>query len=268
MKDRITPEAVDRYLETDWAGRNICFYEKTGSTNDEIKRLAMQGAPEGTLALAEFQDKGKGRRGRSWVTPAGSAVAMSLLLRPSISPVNASMVTLVMGLAVTAACRELYQIDARIKWPNDVVAGGKKICGILTEMSVGAEHINYVIIGVGINTFVEKFPEELEQTAVSLHQVIGRRPERAELIAAVMKNFEEYYEKFVEKEDLSLLQEEYNGYLAGRGGIVRVLEPGNEYQGISEGINERGELQVRRAEGSIESVYAGEVSVRGIYGYV
>lgn len=268
MKDQITPEVIGRYLKTDWAGRRICFYEAIGSTNDEIKKIARQGAPEGTLALAEFQDRGRGRRGRRWVTPAGSAVAMSLLLRPSIAPMNASMVTLVMGLAVAAACRELYQIDARIKWPNDVVAEGKKICGILTEMSIGADQIDYVVIGTGINTFVQEFPKELEQTAVSLHQMIGRRPDRAELIAVVMEKFEAYYGKFLEKEDLSLLQEEYNRYLAGRGGVVRVLEPGNEYQGISEGINERGELQVRRADGRIESVYAGEVSVRGVYGYI
>lgn len=266
--DSIAAEEVESRMETRWAGRKVCSYEIIDSTNNEIRRLAEQGAPEGTLALAEEQNKGKGRRGRDWMTPAGSAVAMSLLLRPKIAPVNASMVTLVMGLAVASACRELYQVDAKIKWPNDVVVDGKKICGILTEMSSEIDFINYVVIGAGINTCVESFPEELLDKAVSIHTLVGRKPNRAELIACCMKKFEVYYGKFLETEDLSLLMEEYNGYLAGKGGMVRVLEPGNEYSGISEGIDARGELQVRREDGSVESVYAGEVSVRGIYGYI
>lgn len=266
--DSIAVEEVKSRMETVWAGRKVYSYEIVDSTNNEIRRLAEQGAPEGTLALAEEQNKGKGRRGRGWVMPAGSAVAMSLLLRPAIAPMNASMVTLVMGLTVASVCKELYQVDAKIKWPNDVVVDGKKVCGILTEMSSEIDYINYVVIGAGINTCVETFPEELADKAVSLHSLIGCKPNRAELIARCMKKFEEYYEKFLETEDLSLLMEEYNGYLAGRGAMVRVLEPGNEYSGISEGINERGELQVRREDGMIEAVYAGEVSVRGIYGYV
>lgn len=266
--DSIAAADVESRMETAWAGRKVYSYTVTDSTNNEIRRLAEQGEPEGTLALAEEQNKGKGRRGRDWMTPAGSAVAMSLLLRPAIEPANASMVTLVMGLAVAAACRELYGVDARIKWPNDVVVDGKKICGILTEMSCGADGVHYVVIGVGINTCVEAFPEELLDKAVSLHKLTGNRPDRAELIACCMKKFEEYYEKFLETENLSQLKEAYNGYLAGKGGMVRVLEPGNEYSGISEGIDERGELQVRREDGTVESVYAGEVSVRGIYGYI
>lgn len=267
-QDNIRAEEIKSRLRTKWVGQTIFSYETIDSTNDELRRLAGQGADDGTLVLAETQEKGKGRRGRSWVTPAGSAVAMSLLLRPSIAPANASMVTLVMGLAAASACRELYQLDAKIKWPNDVVVQGKKICGVLTEMNSTIEHINYVVIGTGINTCVQKFPEELLHTAVSVHELIGFRPDRAELIACCLKKFEEYYERFLQTEDLLLLKAEYNQYLAGKNGIVRVLEPGNEYSGISEGINERGELQVRKEDGTVESVYAGEVSVRGVYGYI
>ncbi len=249
-------------------GLNVLSYEKIDSTNSELKRLAEQGALEGTLVLAKEQEAGRGRRGRSWLTPAGSAVAMSLLLRPRIAPEHASMITLIMGLAVARACRQLYQLEVQIKWPNDVVADGRKICGILTEMKCEGSQIDYVVVGVGINTQVEVFPAELEKTAVSLHQLIGRAPDQEELIVCCMKEFERYYEQFLQTRDLSLLTEEYNELLAGRCGSVRVLEPGNEYTGIAEGINERGELQVRREDRTLVSVYAGEVSVRGIYGYI
>lgn len=266
--DRITPGEVGSRLETEWAGRQICFFETVGSTNNEAGRLAEEGAPEGTLVLAEQQVKGKGRRGRAWVTPAGSAIAMSLVVRPQIAPDRASMVTLVMGLAVASACRRYCGVDARIKWPNDIVVDGKKICGILTEMNSEIDCIHYLVIGTGINTYIEEFPQELSKTADSLHRIMGRKPDRAGLIAACMKEFERYYELFLQTQDLSGLAKEYNALLAGIGGPVRVLEPGNEYSGISEGINQRGELLVRRDDGTVTEVYAGEVSVRGIYGYV
>jgi BirA family biotin operon repressor/biotin-[acetyl-CoA-carboxylase] ligase len=266
--DCITAEEVESRIETKWAGRTIHFLETVDSTNTEASRLAENGAPEGMLVLAEEQGSGKGRRGRTWVTPAGSAIAMSLIVRPQIPPSRASMLTLVMGLAVAYGCRDCFGVETSIKWPNDIVVDGRKICGILTEMSSEIDYIKYLVIGTGINTCIEQFPEELTKTAASLHAVIGSRPDRAALIAACMKRFEEFYETFLETQDLSGLQEAYNALLAGRGGMVRVLEPGHEYSGISEGINEYGELLVRREDGTLERVYAGEVSVRGIYGYV
>lgn len=266
--DVITAEEVESCMDTEWAGRHICSLQSVDSTNNEAVRLAEDGAESGTLVLAEEQNKGKGRRGRSWVTEQGSAIAMSLLIRPQIPPERASMLTLVMGMAVVCGCRDACGVEAKIKWPNDIVIEGKKVCGILTEMSSEIDYIKYLVIGAGINTYVRSFPQELEKTAVSLHTVTGRRPDRAALIAACMRRFEEFYGRFLETQDFSLLKDEYNGMLAGRYGRVRVLTPGNEYNGISEGINDLGELQVRREDGTLTSVYAGEVSVRGIYGYV
>lgn len=266
--DVITAQEVGSRLDTRWAGRNICYFETVGSTNNEASRLAESGAPEGTLVLAEQQNSGKGRRGRTWVTPAGSAIAMSLVVRPDIPPEKASMLTLVTGLAVASACREYCKADAKIKWPNDIVVDGKKICGTLTEMNSEIDYIHYLVIGTGINTNIDSFPPELSGTATSLHRIMGKKPDRAGLIAACMQKFEQYYSLFLETQDMTLIKDEYNSLLAGIGGSVRVLEPGSEYSGISEGINGRGELLVRRENGTLEEVYAGEVSVRGIYGYV
>ncbi len=266
--DVVTAEEIESRLQTRWVGHPVRYCAVIDSTNNEAKRLAETGAPSGTLVVAEEQNQGKGRRGRSWMMSAKSAVAMTLLLRPEIAPTHASMLTLVMGIAVARACRNFCGVETKIKWPNDVVADGRKICGILTEMSSEVDYINYLVIGAGINTYVRDFPEELAQKAVSLHELTGSPPDRAGLIVECMRQFELCYEEFLKTQDMSGLQDEYNRLLAGIGGRVRVLEPGGEYDGVSEGVNARGELLVRRDDGTVEAVYAGEVSVRGIYGYI
>lgn len=265
--DCITAERVGSLMETSWAGRKLKYYDVTGSTNNEARKLAEHDAPHGTLVLADCQQHGKGRRGRVWETPPGTSIAMSLIVRPQIRPDHASMMTLVMGLAIAAACREMCQVETHIKWPNDVVVNGKKICGILTEMSSEIDYINYLVIGAGINVNLAEFPEELKSMATSLYLEKREKTDRAALVAECMRQFENYYAKFLETQDMSLLQEEYNELLAGKDAPVRVLEPGNEHRGISRGINERGELLVELEDGTVEAVYAGEVSVRGIYGY-
>ena len=193
--DVVCKEEILSLLETKWAGRNLVYLETVDSTNDLAKKLADQGAPEGTLVVADEQTGGKGRRGRAWCTPKGSAIAMTIVLRPDIRPELASMVTLVMGLSVAKAIESLYPVSVGIKWPNDVVVNGKKICGILTEMSAEMTGIHYLVIGTGINTNVEEFPEEIQSVATSLIKELGEKVNRAELIAACLKYFEEYYEK-------------------------------------------------------------------------
>lgn len=266
--DIIAAEEVESRLKTVWAGHPVKYFGEITSTNQYAKRIGEEGAPEGTLVVADEQTQGKGRSGRAWTTPRGTAIAMTLLVRPQLSPSRISMVTLVMGLAVASACRELYDLPVGIKWPNDVVIHGKKLCGILTELSAEMMSVNYVVIGTGINVNVKEFPEELQKTATSLALELGHETGRAELIAACMEYFERYYEKFMQTGDLSLLMKEYNELLLNRDRKVRVLEPGREYTGTALGINENGELLVVKEDGSRTAVYAGEVSVRGIYGYV
>jgi BirA family biotin operon repressor/biotin-[acetyl-CoA-carboxylase] ligase len=266
--DVMSSAEIESLLETAWAGRDVLYLDETDSTNVQAKKLGEAEGKHGTLIVSDRQTAGKGRRGRGWDSPSGASIYMSILLRPDILPDKAPMLTLVMALAVVRAVREITGEEAGIKWPNDIVLNKKKICGILTEMSAEIDYINHVVIGVGINVNTEDFPEEIKKTATSLFIETGKKWKRSEFIAAAMKYFEEYYEIFLKTQNLKMLQEIYNGFLVNKDAQVRVLEPGNEFDGCALGINETGELLVRKSDGEITKIYAGEVSVRGIYGYV
>ena len=255
-------------LETEWAGGRIVYFDATDSTNVQAKRLAEAHAPHGTLVVSDRQDGGKGRRGRSWASPSGVGIWMSLILRPEIAPSSASMLTLAAALAVREGIQEETGLSPLIKWPNDLVLNGKKICGILTEMSTELMEIQYVITGIGINVNQREFPPEIRDTATSLSLEAGRSFRRSSLIAAILKAFEKDYEAFLKTGDLSLLLEEYNACLVNRGKEVCILDPSGEYRAVAEGIDESGSLLVTLPDGTRREIISGEVSVRGIYGYV
>lgn len=254
--------------KTAWIGQRLECFDVIGSTNTTAMQMAEEGAPHGTLVVADRQDNGKGRRGRGWVMPAGIAIAMSIVLKPGeLQPGNAPMLTLVSALAVVRAIKEQTGLDARIKWPNDIVLGGKKVCGILTEMSTQIDYINHIVVGIGINVHNEQFSEELSDRATSLYLESGKHYNRAALVEAVCEYFEHYYETFMRTQDLSGLQEEYDSFLVNKDRQVRILDPLGEYDGKALGITPRGELLVETEQG-VRTVDSGEVSVRGVYGYV
>lgn len=266
--DVISAEEVKSRLHTTWAGCEVRYFDTLDSTNICAKRMAEEGAPNGTLVIADRQTAGRGRRGRAWETPKGTAIAMTLLMRPQLRPEKASMLTLIMGMAVTKALNEIFDLECRIKWPNDVVWEGKKVCGILTEMSAEMNAIHYLVIGCGINANIMDFPEDLKEKAVSLKMITGHEVDRAQIIQRSLEYLEKYYQKFEETSDMSGLMEEYDQMLVNIGEEVCVLDPTGEYRGRALGINAAGELLVQRENGETEGVYAGEVSVRGVYGYV
>lgn len=268
IPDILGESQIASRLQTKWAGRYLCFYDEIDSTNTCAKRLAEEGAVSGTLVVSDCQTRGKGRRGRSWDSPKGSSVYFTLLMRPEIQPDRASMLTLVMGLSVAQAINSCLGVETSIKWPNDVVLDKKKAVGILTEMSAQINYIEYLVIGVGINVNRRAFPQELQDKATSLEQHVGHTINRAQLVADVMKAFEKNYGIFEQTQDLSGLTADYEKILANRNQPVRVLSPGNEYSGIALGINKMGELLVQKEDGTVEEVYAGEVSVHGLYSYV
>lgn len=260
-------------LHTKWAGQNLIFFESTGSTNPDAKRFAEEGAPHGTTVVADRQTAGRGRRGRSWESPAGSSIYFTVVIRPTFAPEKASMITLVMALSVAEAIHAATGLETGIKWPNDIVVNGKKVVGILTEMSMTPEmnEIQFLVAGVGVNvnhSGPEDFPEEIRQTATSLRIESGRRIDRAALLEQILARFEADYEIFERSCSLSELKTRYESRLVGRDTTVRVLDPAGEYTGISRGITETGELAVEKETGETVLVYAGEVSVRGLYGYV
>lgn len=267
--DVMTKEEISSLMNTRWAGRNILYYDVTDSTNLRIKQAGDEGAPHGTLAVADRQTAGRGRRGRTWESPAGSSIYMSILLRPEIAPNKASMLTLVMALSVAEGIRQCIGDggDIQIKWPNDIIINGKKLAGILTEMSSQIDYINHVTIGVGINVNTTDFPEEIAQTATSLQIECGHSVKRAHLIAAVMERLEENYETFLKTGDLSGLINQYSALLVNRDRDVQIIGAKETYQAHAIGIDHTGELIVRREDGSIEKINTGEVSVRGVYGY-
>ncbi len=252
---------------TEWAGCEIYYFDNIDSTNTKAKELAEEGHPNGTLVVADRQTAGKGRRGRSWESPSGIGIFMTLMLKPEINPNNASMLTLVTAMATTRAIRRVTGVPAMIKWPNDIVMNGKKVCGILTEMSAQFDYINHIVIGIGINVHNEEFPEEIAQTASSLFLECGQHIHRASLIEAFLEEFEDVYAEYLKTEDMEGLQKEYDTMLVNRGRQVHVLDPKEPFEGKAMGITKKGELIVDTWE-SRKLVSSGEVSVRGIYGYV
>ena len=251
-----------------WVGCEILYFDSIDSTNTKAQELAEKGYPSGTLVVADKQIAGKGRRGRNWESPSGCGIFMTLMLKPDISPNNASMLTLVSALAVAKALADITGKDAKIKWPNDIVIDGRKVCGILTEMSAQFDYINNIVIGIGINVNNSSFPEEISATASSLRLLSGgKKYRRAEIIEKIMEYFEKYYSIFLETEDLSALVNEYDAMLVNMKKQVKVLDPKEPFEGKAMGITKTGELIVDTWE-SRKLVSSGEVSVRGIYGYV
>ncbi len=283
---RISREETDLYgqneinsrLRTEWVARPIVFYETTGSTNAQAKMEAENGVGAGTLIVADMQTAGRGRRGRAWSSPKGTNIYYTLILKPDFAPEKASALTLVMALAVAGGINRIFQEQKKtgagsvpalgIKWPNDIVVNGKKVCGILTEMSAERDYIQYVVIGVGINVRQQEFAPELAEKAASLEGESGEKISRSALIAYIMEEFEKDYAIFCGTENLAGLKEKYEDLLINRNREVCVLDPKGEYRGIARGIADTGELLVELADGTVTEVYAGEVSVRGIYGYV
>ncbi len=251
--------------------QNIQYFDSIDSTNLEAKRQAAQGAPEGTVIMAGTQSAGRGRRGRTWSSPEGGNLYFSVVLRPRVSVDTVSALTLLMGLSVA----EAIGTEANIKWPNDIVIDGRKLCGILAEMELENGRIASVIMGVGVNIRAGEFPAEIRDTAISLEEAYGSAyigdasgAFEKRLLHEILERFNKYYDTFCEEGSFGTFAEAYNLRCANYYKEVMVSEPEGDYRGTALGVNEKGELMVRRMDGTTVNVSAGEVSVRGIYGYV
>ena len=253
--------------------RDVVYYDETDSTNNEAKRAAEKdNAADGTLYITESQTGGRGRRGRNWASPAGSGIWMSLLLRPDIAPANASMLTIVAAMAEQEAIHTVltedgHDAECRIKWPNDIVLNKKKISGILTEMSAEMDYIHYVVIGMGINVNTTEFDDSIKATASSLYLETSDHLKRSRIVAAFSKSFAKYYKEFVKTQNLVGLKDDYNAMLVNKDSEVKAIYADKEIVGTALGITDEGELIIKTDEGE-KIIRTGEVSVRGLYGYV
>jgi len=262
MLDRLKKEGS---TDTKWAGSAIVCYDETDSTNRQARELARNGAAHGTLVIAQRQTQGRGRRGRSWISPAGEGIFMSLIIRRADAQ-GAARLSLVIALAAARAIAAETGLDAKVKWPNDIVIGGRKVCGMLCEMDFMQDGSLAVTAGIGINVHQTVFDEEIARTASSLDLLSGRRIDRSALVLAFLREMEAA--AALEETDGEAFMRAYCGYSATLGSRVQVIAQDSTYTGMAEGITDSGTLIVRAdADGQLREVLAADVSVRGIMGY-
>ena len=243
----------------------IIQLERVDSTNRYARRLAAEGAAHGTLVIAEEQTEGRGRRGRSWISPAGEGIFMSLIIRPDCQTERVPMLSLQTALAVAQAIRRVTGLDAKIKWPNDIVVSGRKVCGMLLEMDADADGVRSVVAGIGVNVHQMQFPEEIIHTASSLDLLSGRRISRMEIVHAFLTAFEEV--DIMAKENDGRFMDTYRAYSATIGQMVQVIAINETYTGTALDVTPSGTLIVLDGEGRRREVLAADVSVRGLMGY-
>lgn len=266
--DILTLLEIEKYLNTGFIGRDIYYFESLFSTNIKAKEIAMD-VLEGTIVIAEEQTKGKGRLGRDWTSPKGKGIWMSIILKPKVDPTEVAKITLLGAAAVQQALKDI-NIDSQIKWPNDIIVQNKKVCGILTEMSCELNRINYCIMGIGINVNLDKkdFQGELENKAISLKTVMGKEVDRKLLLGNVLNEFEKLYIPFRETGNISQAIEisRENSILIRK--EVRIIKGEDERIGRAIDIDDEGRLIVEFENGNTEAIFSGEISVRGINGYI
>ncbi|PKM56873.1 MAG: biotin--[acetyl-CoA-carboxylase] ligase [Firmicutes bacterium HGW-Firmicutes-3] len=264
----LVESAILLHLKKESRFTTIKVYETLDSTNSEAKRMKVNKTIEEGLIIAKEQTAGKGRRGKLWASAKDEGIWASLVLVPDIPPMIASMLTLIAGLSVAMTIEDETGLEVGIKWPNDLVISGKKVCGILTEMNTEADYINHVVIGIGINVNQKIFEESLKDVATSLRIELGREVNRVEILSTFLNNFETLYEKFLKIMDLSFMIEKYNCMCVNVDQELRIIEHGEIKQVTGIKVTDQGGLMVRNKEGNTEIIYAGDVSVRGINGYV
>ncbi|MDK2992468.1 MAG: BirA family transcriptional regulator [Clostridiales bacterium] len=268
--DVLWPDEISLGLDTSLIGREIVHFLSIGSTNDKAKELANNGCREGLIVVAEEQTGGRGRLGRRWVSPQYRGIWMSVVLRPDIQPIEAQKLTLLSALAVSNAIEDCIELKVGIKWPNDLVISGKKICGILTEMSAEVDKVNYVIIGIGINAniSVEDIPDELKDKATSLAIELGYNVDRKNLFRHISRNIDELYTYFINGNQWHDLMVEYREKCINVGRRAVISQGDVSWEGMVTDIDDDGALIVLDGHGEKKRIISGDVSIRGVEGYV
>ena len=260
--DRLIETEISQDLKTALVGRKVICYDAVDSTNLVLKNLAREGAEDGTVVVADSQGTGRGRMERAFFSPPGKGIWVSILLRPTFLPQDAPKCTLMAAVAVARAM-EAFGLRAEIKWPNDILHDGRKLVGILTEMSAEMDRVNYVVIGIGINVNIapEDFPAELRSIATSLMQMKGAPMPRVAFLQELLRALDDLYTS-VQHEGFAPVLAAWREYAVTLGQEVRVIGPaGEEFEGVAADIDAEGTLLVDTAEGR-RRVLAGDVSIR------
>jgi BirA family biotin operon repressor/biotin-[acetyl-CoA-carboxylase] ligase len=254
----LLPYEIKRGLKTNVIGHDIHYFNEVDSTNEVAKYLAEKGAEDGTVVVAETQNKGKGRRGKTWISPPGG-IWMSVILRPEIPPHRASQLTLVTGVVVAKTIKEELNIDVGIKWPNDILIGDKKVCGILTEVNATMDKVNYLVVGIGIdmNVDVPMLPSDLQKGATSLKNELDTEINGALLVQKFLLKFENIYNDFKDGKLPEILNE-WRAMSSTIGTSVEVRTRGKRVQGYAVGINKEGILILEMEDGSLRKMISGE----------
>lgn len=267
MKDKFLPKEIERLLLNNSIAKEIIYFNSIDSTNSYAKKEANK-LQHGTIILAEQQIAGRGRRGREWLSPKGTGIWMSLVLKPNIPPREGIKMTQIAAAAVCESIRDLTGLDALIKWPNDVVINNKKVCGILTEMAGELNEINYIVVGIGINVNMENFPDEIKTIATSLFIESDKKIDRKDLVVNILKKFEELYKQYIKNLDLDETLSIIRRYSAILGKNIRIIQGKLETKVKAIDINEEGLLLVEMEDGNEELISSGEVSIRGEKSYL
>jgi BirA family transcriptional regulator, biotin operon repressor / biotin---[acetyl-CoA-carboxylase] ligase len=260
VPDVLSPSLLRKRLRDSTFGKHIYHYFKTASTNSVALELGHAGESHGTVVIAEEQTGGRGRTGRSWHSEKTSGIYMSALLRPQISPILAPLITMAAGLAVRDAVQEETGVVADLRWPNDLLAGGKKFGGILTEMYAEPSQVRFVIVGIGVNVNHTAMPAELAGIATSLRLITGEPVSRLQLLVRLLRHLESYYNRFLTEGAEPILSRfaEVSSY--ARGKRVRIHTGSETYVGTTDGLEPNGLLRVRRDDGRNAVVISGDVS--------
>ncbi|MDD4899555.1 MAG: biotin--[acetyl-CoA-carboxylase] ligase [Candidatus Omnitrophica bacterium] len=256
LPDRLFPQEIGSGLETKFIGKKIHYQEKVSSTMDLALNLGLQGASEGTVIVTESQSKGRGRLGRNWISPKYKGIYFSVILRPKISPLQASLLTILCAVGLCEAIKENAQIEPQIKWPNDLLINQKKIAGILTELNAEMDEVRFVNIGIGLNVNTEK--KALISSATSLKEELGKEVNRVELLKAILRRIETNYLLFRENRRKEIIEKwrEYNTTLGKR---VKILVRNQHLEGQAVDIDLDGALLVRKDSGVVQKISSGDI---------
>ncbi len=259
-REKLSVDIIEKSLTTRWLGQHVIHYfDVVGSTNTEAKRLAREGAPEGTLIVADAQTKGRGRLGRSWVSPPGTGLYLSIILRPDCPADWLPKLTLTTGIAVASAIRQTGLMP-QLKWPNDILIADRKVGGILTEAVFDRKRINFAVLGIGVNVNMERneLPISIRNLAISLRLGLGEPLSRIHLIQSLLQQMEQWYES-CQTGLFTTILETWCKFDATLGREVEVFLPEKRLMGVAEALGPDGTLLIRDKTDSLHSIVAGDV---------